>query len=602
MAEDARFGRERYQKLTLPNDGSAELWFERLGDRVEMHHSFRTAQGSGSGGGGNWSRCSQHGCLGEALTAGGLCIAHADPAQRSAHLASLPGSSRMLSLRGITVSQQLWNEILSSPVFANNTMQVPITFAGSEINASIRLEGRHFYHHLDFMGAGVFAHIELRGCTFQSSLSARFAFFNGGALNCYGSTFAEPVDFSYSRTERVSLGFEGCTFSRDLNADGFAGAVHLGKSEVHGQFACKHSTATLIMNGCRIDGSIDFAQSELKGFHGEGMTVESANRLGPCKIESVNLRRSTFGTRIHMEVESNHIDLSSSNLKGGGLLESSGGKILLDQITLGGPLRVTGKIDGKEKPKVLGLLNADVGQMSFARVDLTQCSFYGAHGLGSVDIESNVTFSVAPWWAGRRKYIADELAWRENAGRVHRLGWVAAASEFHVGGRPPQPRKFEPPKVHLRPLEAAQVAVTYRELRRSLESKSDMPGAADFYYGEMEMRRWSKQGARLDRMLATAYWMFSGYGLRPVRAFVWWLLAVSGGAYTVRLAGFAEGEWSVERGLLFALRASLPGITTLEKLTQHGQAVETTLRVVGPVFLALFVLALRARVMRKPSE
>ena len=38
-------------------------------------------------------------------------------------------------------------------------------------------------------------------------------------------------------------------------------------------------------------------------------------------------------------------------------------------------------------------------------------------------------------------------------------------------------------------LQPAQVAAVYRDRRRSFEAKSDEPGAADFYYGEMEMRR-----------------------------------------------------------------------------------------------------------------
>lgn len=599
MTEETRYARERHQKLSLPSGATAEFWLERLGDKVEMHSGFRTADGGASGGNGGWNRCSQHGCLGEAVSTGGVCIAHAAPSQRTTHLSSLSGSNRPLQLRGIAISQQLWDEIVSSPVFTDGVPQVAISFAGSEINAAIRLDNRRLEHWMDFTGASVFAHVEMRQSQFLEGLVARYAFFNGGALNCSGSTFQGTVDLSYSRTEKVTHGFEGCVFDRDLSADGIEGVIYLNKADIHGAFTCKHATATLIMNSCRVRGTLDLSESELKGLHGESAVFDSANRFGPCKIPYLSLVRSTFGTRTHLDVESERVDLSGANLKGGGLLELGGGKVALDQIILGGPLRVMGKFDLNE-PKVLSLLNSDAGQMSFARVDLTLCSFHGAHGLGTVDIDSSVIFLTAPVWAGGRRYIADEYAWRSGAGRIHNFGWLIDG--IHVGPQPPKFMRSAPQKVHLKPLGAAQVAVIYRELRRSLESKSDMPGAADFYYGEMEMRRWSRQGPLLDRLLATGYWVLSGYGLRPARALVWWSLAVIVGAFAMGPSGFVEGEWSPERGSLFALRASLPGISTLEKLTPLGQGIETSLRVLGPLLLALFVLALRARVMRKPSE
>jgi hypothetical protein len=53
-------------------------------------------------------------------------------------------------------------------------------------------------------------------------------------------------------------------------------------------------------------------------------------------------------------------------------------------------------------------------------------------------------------------------------------------------------------------------------LRKSREDRKNEPGAADFYYGEMEMRRHS---ARFwDRFIITLYWALSGYGLRASRA------------------------------------------------------------------------------------
>jgi len=45
----------------------------------------------------------------------------------------------------------------------------------------------------------------------------------------------------------------------------------------------------------------------------------------------------------------------------------------------------------------------------------------------------------------------------------------------------------------------------YRSLRESLEDRTDEPGAADFYYGEMEMRRLSETAPLSERIILTAY-------------------------------------------------------------------------------------------------
>jgi hypothetical protein len=42
-------------------------------------------------------------------------------------------------------------------------------------------------------------------------------------------------------------------------------------------------------------------------------------------------------------------------------------------------------------------------------------------------------------------------------------------------------------------LPPARLAVLYRQLRKAQEDAKNEPGAADFYYGEMEMRRLAYQ-------------------------------------------------------------------------------------------------------------
>jgi hypothetical protein len=61
-------------------------------------------------------------------------------------------------------------------------------------------------------------------------------------------------------------------------------------------------------------------------------------------------------------------------------------------------------------------------------------------------------------------------------------------------------------------LEPGRIAGIYRQLRKSREDSKDEPGANDFYYGEMEMRR--RSGPLAERSILRLYWLVSRYGLR----------------------------------------------------------------------------------------
>ena len=116
------------------------------------------------------------------------------------------------------------------------------------------------------------------------------------------------------------------------------------------------------------------------------------------------------------------------------------------------------------------------------------------------------------------------------------------------------------------------IAATYRALRKGREDNKDEPGAADFYYGEMEMRRQRPRTsaggdgtseekpfgvpvAAAERGILWVYWLTSGYGLRGSRA----LIAL---ALTVILFAFAFNAWgfrpdqSYGRALLFSIEST----------------------------------------------
>jgi hypothetical protein len=87
-----------------------------------------------------------------------------------------------------------------------------------------------------------------------------------------------------------------------------------------------------------------------------------------------------------------------------------------------------------------------------------------------------------------------------------------------------------------RSVDPGRIATLYRSLRKAYEDAKNEPGAADFNYGEMEMRRLDLQTATAERLLLTLYWLVSGYSLRGSRALGCLLIIVFASA-----AGFFFG-------------------------------------------------------------
>jgi hypothetical protein len=92
---------------------------------------------------------------------------------------------------------------------------------------------------------------------------------------------------------------------------------------------------------------------------------------------------------------------------------------------------------------------------------------------------------------------------------------------------------------------APQVEVVYRQLRAGLEASKAAPAAADFYYGEMEMRR---RSARLgERLLLNLYKWVGGYGVRPLRPFFFYMALLLGTAGLGAMANQRHDSWFTVR-------------------------------------------------------
>jgi hypothetical protein len=145
---------------------------------------------------------------------------------------------------------------------------------------------------------------------------------------------------------------------------------------------------------------------------------------------------------------------------------------------------------------------------------------------------------------------------------------------------------------------AAEIAELYRSLRSGLEQARTEPGASDFYYGEMEMRRHDRSASRAERAILFVYWALAGYGLRASRS-----LAVLAALVLIFSLGFwAVGFCNDEPSSFWPALTYAAGAATLHPPTRHlttiGEALSIVSRVLGPTLLGLAVLSIRGRVRR----
>jgi hypothetical protein len=259
-------------------------------------------------------------------------------------------------------------------------------------------------------------------------------------------------------------------------------------------------------------------------------------------------------------------------------------------------------------------VRTDVAGLRIADVDLRACRFVSAHNLDKLRIEGAPQLALPPpgwllrrvggeglpiWRWAARLTLAEEQQWRTirqlrltSSGRRHLQlhGWYPPACR-------PAPELPEGP-----PRSPVQLAALYRELRKGREDAKDEPGAADFYYGEMEMRRHDPTTALSERFVLWLYWLTSGYGLRGLRALACLAVIVLALAGLFHAVGFhplqpvpPRSFWS---SLLYAAESTVSLNNDKVELTGWGRTLRIVLRLTGPVLLGLTLLSVRNRVKR----
>jgi uncharacterized protein YjbI with pentapeptide repeats len=572
-------------------------------------------------------KCAEDGCIGILLSTGGRCWAHASEQDLDAALKRL-GEDGHVDARGVPITNELLKRLLAAAPKDDHGRPVltkpQFDRAAFEGKASIK-DGPGFYGTVFKGTAGFF------GTTFEGTASLGGATFEGD-VGFTGATFNGTADF-HGATFKGETWFDGVTFKSEARF-------------VEARFQRDADFDQAIFHG---DAWFNGAMAN-RGAYFVGATFRHARQLGPMLVrKSLVLDGAVFHERAQIQVAAAAVCCQRARFLAGLQLRARFAEIVLDDADLAAPSLLTGADafagldEGRwalalarltisnglmvetpdfpvmviqdlygpggampdivlaEQPRLLSVRGADVAGLTIANTDLRACLFAGAYHLDQLRIEG-CEFAVAPggWRWTTRKTIAEEHRWRQpppaTGSRAKPLAW------YRPQHRPPSWLEAKGRSNGLDALEAGQIASLYRALRKGREDAKDEPGAADFYYGEMEMRRHNPDTPRAERLVLWLYWLVAGYGLRAWRALAALAVVIGLVGLGFSRVGFHHPHPSQIASWLYALQAtvSLEGKARQlsGQLTLPGELLRVGLRLAGPLLLGLATLSIRGRIKR----
>ncbi|WP_063761153.1 pentapeptide repeat-containing protein [Streptomyces sp. NRRL S-237] len=482
---------------------------------------------------------------------------------------------------------------------------------------------------------------------FEAETTFEKARFDGAAgfyTTHFTATVFDEVQFS---GETV---FSGAFFAGEVRFDRaqFSGGVGFGHARFLGDAAFEET---------HFAGEAVFSQaqfSDLARFGGARFTTLAW--FGPfVAARGVGLSGAIFEAPVTLEIAAPTVSCVRTRWNSTATLRLRHAIVNLKDAVLSAPVAVTahptrftvfrgavdeGLLTGSPDVRVASVQGVDAAHLVLTDIDLSDCLFAGAFHLDQLRLEGRCTFATVPhgWhrrgilpvrWT-RRRTLAEEHHWR-----AHCAGQPTVEPDH-----PPAPHVWRTgpghPDADLTP-DPEDVSATYRQLRKAFEDGKNEPGASDFYYGEMEMRRHDRRDDGTgtppgERGLLHAYWLLSGYGLRASRALTWLLAAMSLTVLLLMLWGLpAEGPKQKATGTVpagggkvtFVIDKDDPKNPTRDRLTVKrfdkalsvtlnsvvfrssgqdlttaGTYIEMASRLLEPSLLALAVLAVRGRVKR----
>ena len=603
--------------------------------------------------------CSDDGCRAVRLPTGAKCWTHANKSELAEAL-RLVSDTGAVDATGAHITAELLERILSvapeedghsvltNARFAHTTFKDSAVFEGVIFRGTTLFDFAVFHRQACFNRASFenwagFGEAKFRGgAEFEGATFHGQARFEGGnfgwtTATFERATFRDSATFDFAAFGPRGAGFQEATFTQDA---WFRDTTFQGDAS----FSCTTFGRDTAFERATFYSQAEFDQANFQRdtmFAGmtfdddatfTGATFEQAHSVGPLVARrGLVLDGVRFAHPVQIEASTPVLRCRQARFSGGVQLWLRSAQVILDDSDFSAPSILTGIppihtgiphlaehyppaqepganpyvppwlqefVTSADRPRLLSLRRADLAGLALSHIDLTDCRFDSAHNLDKLRIEAGVLPATAPARLGedRRQVIAEECAWRAQRSRHWRT--------------PPWPEwAGDAPET----LEARQIAGLYRALRKAREDNYDQPGAADFYYGEMEMRRHSRitrtasgsdgtaiPRGRAERGILTAYWLVSGYGLRAWRALACLAALIAGLAVAFHLIGFTTPPQpaSYWTSLLYAFRATLSLTDDEVKLTAWGRLFQALLRLTGPVLLGLALLAVRNRVKR----
>jgi uncharacterized protein YjbI with pentapeptide repeats len=611
------------------------------------------------------------GCRGIHVTGHTACLTHLDDITRAVYLSSLePGAD--VDHRGTTFDERLLGRLLDAlrdpatgqarlgraqfqeaaftgdacfdrAVFADTARFDRAAFAGTARFSRVAFAETAQFDQVTFSDTAWFDRV-----TFADTAHFNEAAFAGTA-EFVRTSFADAAGFGRAtfagNAEFGTAAFSGVAY--------FAWAVFAGAAG----FSRVAFAASARFDRAAFSGRANFRQAAFAAAAWfPEVRFEAARQLGPlgCRGQ-VFLDHAVFGAPVTVNIVCQKLSLRHTRWESTVALRLRNATVDLSGAVLERPMTLVTEpppfglprgvleLDGTEAPgaepddmpvQVVSLRGVDAAHLSLTDVDLSICQFSGAVHLDQVTLSGDVRFARPPtgWhrrgvlpmrWSSR-EVLTEEHHWRAATAGHPEQGVEPAAGDWHP--RPDtNPLTIPGPK---------GVAALYRQLRKALEDGKNEPGAADFYYGEMEMRRHDHTGTtRAERALLTAYWAVSGYGLRASRALAWLGVAMAASVLAMMLWGLPAEQPRIEiagvqTGDRIELTHDSPApvnpsgpvgdrLSTVrfeqavrvvinsvvfrssgQDLTTTGTYTEMASRFAEPVLLGLVVLALRARVKR----
>ncbi|WP_240804175.1 pentapeptide repeat-containing protein [Streptomyces sp. A0592] len=594
------------------------------------------------------------------------CLTHLIDADRNAYLAGLtPGSS--VDHRGTAFTPLLLSELL-------NAVHDPAT--GRPRFGTVSFNEATFDGDVEFESATFAGDADFGGATFTGGAAFKAVTLERGA-RLRGATFMDDAGFGavtfegHADLRRVTFmgdaDFEAATFgSAEFKWAVFKGFAGFRKATFKGQARfrlvtferrVKFSAATIgsgtfestifkdhaAFSAATFERGIDFKHATFEGDADfESATFERAVNLGPLVCAGrILLSGATFGRPVTLLFAARHLECRRTRWLSTAEIRLRYTTVDFAHAVFEYPLTIAAETDPfpllsnlHSMPETLfatepnatvrmaSLRGVDAAHLVLSDLDLSECLFTGTVHLDQVRLEGACSFAAVPpgrhWRVWRpvqfteRRTLAEEHHWRARRSSAV-PGWNQAA----------------PGAGRVGPL---QLAPVYRALRKAFEDGKHEPGAADFYYGEMEMRRHADDIPRSERRLLTAYWALSGYGLRASRALGW--LAVCMLATVVLMTGFGlpeddpkqratgivpagggtvafvidkadprkpTGNRFTTKRFEKAMKVTLNSVvfrSSGQDLTTAGTYIEMTSRLTEPILLGLAILAVRNRVKR----